>query len=466
MAAVAVLELHPDRLLPPDTAIRPIARRLYELVAELPVVSPHGHVDAALLADDQPFANPAALLVTPDHYVTRLLHASGVPLSELGANAEPRHVWRRLCGHWEVFRGTATRQWLEAELVQVFGVGQRPSAENADALYDQLCARLAAPEFRPRALYHRMGVEVLATTDDPASDLAAHIVLRDDPTWDGRLVPTFRPDAYLEVRSPGWDRRLGALGEAAGVDIDGYETFLDALARRRATFVAMGATATDHGHLDAGTEPLDPAVARRLFSLALDGTIDEASALALRRHLVFEMAAMAADDGLVMAIHPGVLRGHHRPTTAAFGPDTGHDIPVAVELTRSLRPLLERFGTSGRFRLVVFSTDETIWSRELAPLAGFYPNLYIGAPWWFLDAPDAMARFRAAVTETAGFSRSAGFVDDTRALCSIAVRHDVARRVDCGYLSRLVAEHRLDEDEAAQVALDLAGAQARRVFRL
>ena len=375
-------------------------------------------------------------------------------------------MWRRLCEHWTVFRGTATRQWLEAELVEVFGVGQRPDAANADDLFDEVAARLAEPEFLPRALYARMGVDVLATTDDPSSDLSDHVRLRHDPTWAGRVVPTFRPDAYLEADRPDWPRRVSALAAAADIDIAGYHAFVAALRQRRAAFAALGATATDHGHLDAGTEPLGQADARRLFDAALGARITPDQAVALRRHLVFEMAAMAADDGLVMAIHPGVLRGHHHLTGTTFGPDTGHDIPVAVELTRSLRPLLDRFGTSSRFRLVVFSTDETVWSRELAPLAGFYPTLYLGAPWWFLDAPDAMARFRSAVTETAGFSRSAGFVDDTRAFCSIGVRHDVARRVDCGYLARLVAEHRLDEDEAAEVALDLAGPQARRVFRL
>ena len=146
-------------------------------------------------------------------------------------------------------------------------------------------------------------------------------------------------------------------------------------------------------------------------------------------------------------------RNHHRPTYERFGPDTGHDIPIRVEFTDGLRPLLERFGTHPGFHLVAFTVDETVWSRELAPLAGFYPSVYVGVPWWFLDAPDAIRRFRAAVTETAGFSRTSGFVDDTRAFCSIPARHDMSRRVDAGVLARLVAEHRLDEDEAVETAM-------------
>jgi glucuronate isomerase len=186
----------------------------------------------------------------------------------------------------------------------------------------------------------------------------------------------------------------------------------------------------------------------------------------LRRHLLLEMARMSCDDGLVMTLHPGVRRGHHGPTTAAFGPDTGNDIPIRAEFTDALRPLLERYGTHPGFHLVVFTVDETVFSRELAPLAGFYPTLYVGVPWWFLDAPEAIRRFRAAVTETAGFSRTSGFVDDTRAFCSIPARHDMSRRIDAGWLSQLVAEHRLDEDEAADTALDLVSGRPREVFKL
>ena len=470
--AAPALRLHPDRLLPPEPGVRAIARRLYAVVRDLPILSPHGHVDPRLLLDDEPFADPASLLVTPDHYVTRLLHASGVPLDALGvgrgqlAEAEAREVWRLLCSHWDVYRGTPVRYWLEAELAEIFEVSVRPSAQTADAIYDQVADRLAKDGYRPRALYDRFRIQVLATTDDPADDLSAHAALAADPTWPGRVVPTFRPDRYLEPAQPGWAEAVARLGEAAGIDTGDYAGFVGALEARRRHFIEHGAVSADHSHLDVRTDPLEPSEAARIYRAALAGEATEGEATALRRHLLLEMARMSCDDGLVMTLHPGVRRGHHGPTTAAFGPDTGNDIPVPVEFTDALRPLLERYGTHPNLHLVVFTVDETVFSRELAPLAGFYPAVYVGVPWWFLDAPEATRRFRAAVTETAGFSRTSGFVDDTRAFCSIPARHDMSRRIDAGWLAQLVAEHRLDEDEATETALDLVTGRPREVFKL
>jgi glucuronate isomerase len=473
MATTApALRLHPDRLLPPEPGVRAIARRLYEVVRDLPVLSPHGHVDPRLLLDDEPFADPASLLVTPDHYVTRLLHASGVPLDALGvgrgqlAEAEAREVWRQLCSHWDAYRGTPVRYWLEAELAEIFEVSVRPSAETADAIYDQVADRLAKDGYRPRALYDRFRIRVLATTDDPCDDLSAHAALAADPTWSGRVIPTFRPDRYLEPAQPGWREAVARLGEAAEVDAGDYAGFVGAMETRRRYFIEHGAVSADHSHVDVRTDPLDPTEAARIFRAALAGEATEAEAVAFRRHMLCEMARMSCDDGLVMTLHPGVRRGHHGPTAAAFGPDTGHDIPLRVEFTDALRPLLERYGTHPNLHLVVFTLDETVFSRELAPLAGFYPTVYVGVPWWFLDAPDATRRFRAAVTETAGFSRTSGFVDDTRAYCSIPARHDMSRRIDAGWLAQLVAEHRLDEDEATETALDLVTGRPREVFKL
>ncbi len=469
------LELHPDRLLPADPDTRAVARRLYAEVAALPIISPHGHVDARVLADDVPFGNPAELFVTPDHYVTRLLHASGVPLQDLGVLdreapagapiAEPRAVWREFCRHWSVFRGTPVRAWMEAELVDVFGITTVPSAESSDALYDELQEKLAAPAFRPRALYERFNLEVLATTDDPASDLAAHQQLAKDDSWSGRVVPTFRPDRYLtlDADSPA---ALRDLATSSGIDTSTYDGYIRALESRRAYFAANGGTASDHGVFDARTESLSAGEANRLFDRLAAGFAEEDELHTFRRHMLVEMARMAADDGLVMQLHPGVLRNHHQPTFRRFGPDNGHDIPVATEYTAALQPLLDRFGTDPNFRLVLFTVDEDAFSREIAPLAGFYPSVYVGAPWWFLDTPDAMRRFREAVTDSAGFSRTAGFVDDTRAFCSIPARHDTARRIDCGFLARLVIEHRLPEEEAAETAYDLAYALPKKVFRL
>jgi len=470
---VTTIDLDPDRLLPSEPSQRDVARRLYQGVRGLPIVSPHGHVDPLLLLENAPFDNPASLFVTPDHYVTRMLHAQGVPLDALGIPrrggdggvAGPREVWRALCQHWDAFRGTPSRHWIEAELVEVFEVPIRPSAADADLLYDRLIERFALPECRPRALFQRFGVEVLATTDEPCSDLAAHRGLAQDPSWSGRVVPTFRPDGLLDPSLPGWPARLDELGRAAGVDTRRYPGYREALADRRRYFREHGATATDHGPPDPLTVLLSHEHAERLFVQALQGLATPDELRAFRGHMLCEMARMSCDDGLVMQLHPGVLRNHHPPTLRDFGTDRGADIPVAVEFTRSLRPLLERYGDHPNLRIVLFTLDETTWSRELAPLAGFYPSVYLGAPWWFLDTPDAMLRFREAVTDTAGFAKTSGFVDDTRAFCSIPARHDTARRVDCAFLSRLVVEHRLDEEEAAETAADLAYQLPRRVFR-
>ena len=465
------LRLHPDRLLPVDPDRRAIARRLLDTVSGMPLLSPHGHVDAGMLLADEPFRDPLDLLVTPDHYVTRLLHASGVDLRRLGVGTEldeaaARAGWREVCARWQVFAGTPVALWLTAELVELFGVQTRPSAETADAIWETVAAQLATDEFRPRALLARFGVEVLATTDDPASDLAAHRALAADPGVGTRVLPTFRPDRYLDPGRPGWADDVDRLGEAAGVDTGHYAGFVEALERRRGAFAAAGATAADHGPRDAGTASLTLEQATRVFRDARAGRHTTSDAVALSRHLLCEMGRMSSEDGLTMAVHPGVLRNHHRPTSAALGVDTGHDIPVRVEYTEALRPLLERYGTSPRLRLVLFTVDESAWSRELAPLAGFYPAVHLGAPWWYLDAPDAIRRARAAVTETAGISRLAGFVDDTRALCSIPARHDMARRLDAGWLAGLVAEHRLEEDEAFAAMTALVDEQPRRVWGL
>jgi glucuronate isomerase len=466
------LELHPDRLFPVDPGVRTIARRLYAAVRDEPVISPHGHIDPRLLLDDEPFPDPATLLVTPDHYVTRLLHADGVELDAIGVGRGPlsedaaRRVWRLLCEHWSVFRGTPVRFWLEAELAEIFHVTLRPSARTADAIYEQVAALLADDGYRPRALYDRFRISVLSTTDDPCDDLSSHAALREDPTWSGRVIPTFRPDRYLDPARPDWAVAVARLGEVAGVDTGDYAGYLRALEERRRYFIDHGATSADHSHVDVRTDPLESGDAARIYRMALAGEATGDESLAFRRHMLLEMARMSCDDGLVMTLHPGVRRDHHTPTATRFGPDAGDDIPIRVEFTDALRPLLERFGTHPDFHLVVFTVDETAWSRELAPLAGFYPSLYVGVPWWFLDAPDALRRFQAAVTETAGFARVSGFVDDTRAFCSIPARHDMFRRVEAGVLARLVAEHRLDEDEAVETALDLVTGRPAAVFKL
>ncbi|GAA4967059.1 glucuronate isomerase [Kineococcus glutinatus] len=456
------LVLDDDRILPTEPATRSLARELYAAVRDLPVISMHGHVDAALLARDEPFSDPAQLLVVPDHYVTRMLVSQGVRLEDLGVprldggpvERDPRAIWRRFCAGWHLFRGTPSRLWLEQELHDVFGVRVQPSAETADELYDQIAGCIARPEFRPRALFDRFGIEVLATTDSPLSELADHAAIRASG-WGGTVVPTFRPDALVHVDRPQWKSDVEQLAEVSGVPTATYAGFLDALRQRREHFARAGAMATDHGHVSADSTPLERADAERVYRDALNGTADPAAARAFAAHMLFEMARMSSEDGLVMQIHPGVVRDHDPAVHEQFGPDRGFDIPAAVDFVRGLHPLLAAFGRHPRFRCVLFTIDETTYSRELAPLAGVYPGVRLGVPWWFLDSPMAMRRFREATTETAGFYNGAGFVDDTRAFASIPARHDVSRRVDAGFLAELVARGQLGLDEALETVVDL-----------
>lgn len=466
------LELHPDRLFPPDPATRDVARRLYGEVAELPIISPHSHVPPEWIAEDIPFTDPTALLLTPDHYVLRLLHASGLDLGMFGRGRErlntdeSRTAFRALCSHWHVFRGTPMRYWLEDQFASIFGVTVRPSAETADEIYDTIQAWIDAPSSRPRALMDSFDITVLATTDDPLDDLHNHEAIRADETFTRRVVPTFRPDRFLEPFRPDWNDLVDQLGEVSGCDVDSYAGYLAALENRRAYFKERGAVSTDHSHVDLGTLVLSAAEGERLFADARSDRLDEEECKVLRRAMVTEMARMACDDGLTMTLHPAVYRNHHLPTFKKYGPDVGADLPKSVEATRALQPMLSAYGTHPNFKVVLFTMDETIFSRELAPLAGFYPSVYIGVPWWFLDAPDAIRRFRRSATEAAGFTRGSGFIDDTRAFCSIPARHDMSRRIDAGYLAELVVEHRLNEDEAADTMRVLVADAPRHVFNL
>jgi len=461
--AHAAWTLHPDRALPSDPTIRPLAREILDQTRALPIVSMHGHVDAGLLARDEPFADPATLLVVPDHYLVRMLVSQGVPHDALGVprrdgvpvETDPREIWRTFASRWHLFRGTPTRYWMEHVLVEVLGVEEKPSAASADRVYDHLVDRLAQEAYRPRALFERFDIEILATTDAATSTLPDHAALAAEG-WGERVVPTFRPDALLHVDRPTWRDDVVLLGEVTGSSIHGYRDLVAALEERRRAFVRAGARATDHGHVAADATPLSDSVAERIVADALRGSVRPEDAEAFAGHMLFEMARMSTEDGLVMQLHPGVLRDHDPGVLAARGPDVGYDIPLPTEYVRALRPVLETFGHHPNLRLVLFTVDEDTFSRELAPLAGVYPAVRLGAPWWFLDTPDGMRRYREAVTDTAGFYNTTGFVDDTRAFCSIPARHDLARRVDAGFLARLVAEHRLDLDEAVETAVDLA----------
>ncbi|WP_434739907.1 glucuronate isomerase [Micromonospora sp. SH-82] len=465
-----------DLLLPADPGLRTLARRLHALAAEQPIISPHGHVDPALLAEDQPFPDPAQLLIVPDHYLTRMLLSQGVPPSRLGVptvdgspvETDGRTIWRLFAQHWHLFRGTPSRLWLEQTFRDVFGVHTPLSPATADEVYDALAARLGEPEFRPRALFERFGIEVLATTESPLDDLGRHAKLAADG-WGGpggRVITTFRPDNVVDMEFDGWAANVDRLAEVSGEDTGTYQGYLLALRRRREAFVAAGATSSDHGHPTARTLALSEAEATQLYDRGRRGEADAADAEAFRAHMLVEFARMSLDDGLVMQLHPGSVRNHNRWLYARHGRDVGGDIPQATEYLHALTPLLDAHGNDPRLRVVVYTLDEYTFTRELAPLAGGYAALYLGAPWWFLDSPEVLRRFRESVTETAGFYNTAGFVDDTRAFCSIPVRHDVARRVDAGFLARLVAEHRLGEDEAAETIVDLAYRLPRKVFKI
>jgi len=228
----------------------------------------------------------------------------------------------------------------------------------------------------------------------------------------------------------------------------------------------MGATSTDHGHPTARTADLSPAEAEALFARVIKGQRSTADAELFRAQMLTEMAGMSVEDGLVMQIHPGAFRNHNPALFEQFGRDKGADIPMQTGYVRELRPLLSRYGNNRDLTIIVFTLDETAYARELAPLSGHYPALKLGPAWWFHDSPEGMRRFRAQMTETAGFYNTVGFNDDTRAFLSIPARHDVARRIDCGFLAQLVVEHRIEEWEAAELAVDLSYNLAKAAYKL
>jgi len=466
------LVLHPDRLFPLDPNVRAIARELYASVRSLPILSPHGHTDPEWFARNEPFGNATELLLAPDHYLFRMLYSQGIDLARLGvaarrgpSSADPREAWRLFASHFYLFRGTPSALWLNHVFKEVFGLEVVLDAASADAYFDAIGAALRTDAFRPRALFERFNIEVLATTESPLDPLEAHRQIRESG-WPGRIITTYRPDAVVDPEHEHFGAALAEFGVLTGEDVFSWAGYLRAHRVRRAVFAKAGATATDHGHPTARTADLDSKACQRLFGRVIAGQASAEEAELFRAQMLFEMAQMSLDDGLVMQIHPGAFRNHNRGLFEEYGRDKGGDIPCATEYVRALKPLLDRFGNDRRLALILFTLDETAYSRELAPLAGHYPCLKLGPAWWFHDSPEGMLRFREHTTETAGFYNTVGFNDDTRAFLSIPARHDVARRVDCAFLARLVAEHRLDVDEAAEVASDLAYRLPKRAYRL
>ena len=468
------LVLHPDRLFPVEETVRTIARRLYAHVADLPIVSPHGHTDPRWFADNTAFADAAQLLLQPDHYVLRMLYSQGVPLERLGiapvdgsaaALADPRSAWRVFAENYHLFRGTPSRLWLDWVFGELFGITVRLDGQTADFYFDHIGERLAAAEFRPRALYDRLNIEVLTTTESPLDRLEHHATIRASG-WPGRVITAFRPDPVVDPEYEGFVDNLAALSVLTGEDCFSYIGYLDALRQRRAAFAAAGATSTDHGHPTAATADLPQDEAVALFAVVAAGNASAAQAELFRAHMLTVMAGMSIDDGLVMQLHPGSFRNHNASLFQRFGRDKGADIPTRTDYVYGLHPLLNRFGNDPRLTLIVFTLDESTYARELAPLAGHYPALRLGPAWWFHDSPEGMRRFRHRMTETAGFYNCVGFNDDTRAFLSIPARHDMARRIDCAVLADLVAQHQLDEDEASELAVDLAYRFAKQAYRL
>ncbi len=468
-------ELHEDRNFDPDPTVRRHARALYDHTRALPIVSPHGHVDPAILASNDAFQDPSSLIITPDHYILRMLYSRDVPLESLGvapidgkapsAESDPRKIWQTFADHWRLFRGTPTRAWLEYELREVFGIQHELDSVSAPQVYDAIVERLRSPEFRPRALFKRFNIEVLATTDAASDTLEHHKALR-AVKLGGRVIPTFRPDALFRIAAPGWSAELARFERVSGGAIGSYAELMRAVARRRADFKAMGATATDHAVAVPRTERLKEAEAERLFAKARERVANAEDQARFEAHQLMEMARLSVEDGLVMQLHAGASRDHNEIVHRRFGADRGGDIPAATEFTRNLRPLLNAYGNDARLHLIVFTLDESTYSRELAPLAGHYPAMLLGAPWWFHDSIEGITRFRRRTTEIAGIENTAGFTDDTRAFCSIPARHDLARRVDANYLGGLVARHVIDIADAREMSKALAYDLAKRAYRL
>jgi glucuronate isomerase len=465
--------LHEDRLFPAEPTMRAIARRLYAPIRDLPIVSPHGHTDPRWFAENKPFPDPATLFVKPDHYIFRMLYSQGVRLEDLGiarkdggeVESDPRKIWRLFASHWHLFRGTPTRLWFEHAASTIFGIEQRLSPANADAIYDQIAEKLAQPEFLPRALFERFNIEAIATTEGALDDLRWHDMIRASG-WAGKVVTAYRPDGVVDPEFEGFAGNLDQFGELTGENVQSWSGYLAAHRQRRDYFRQRGATSSDHGHASARTANLSKSECEALFAKVVAGKASAEDADLFRGQMLTEMAKMSLDDGLVLQIHPGSFRNHNPQLFAQFGRDMGADIPRQTDYVAALKPLLDAVGNEPGLTVIAFTLDETSYSRELAPLAGHYPALKLGPGWWFLDAPEAMLRFRELTTETAGFYNTVGFNDDTRAYLSIPARHDVARRIDCHYLAKLVAEHRLDEDEAVQVAHDLAYRLAKEAYRL
>ena len=470
---MAKFNLHPERFFDSNPEVRNLAGKIYRTTQDMPIISPHGHVDPWLFADNQPFPDPAELFLIPDHYLYRMLYSQGIRLQALGiptrdgaaVETDRRKIWQTFAEHYYLFAGTPSRVWLNHEFAVVFGIEETLTADSAQRIYDHILEKLQTPDYLPRALFDRFNIEVLTTTDGAADTLEPHRLIRQSG-WRGRVIPCFRPDAVINIHAGAWRSEIERLEKVCGFGIDSFQHYIQALEQRRLFFRENGAVSTDQGIFSPYTHELSAREAEALFQKALQGTATEADAAAFTAHMVMEMARMSIEDGLVMQLHPGALRNHNQAVFDQFGADKGCDIPVMTEYTHNLRELLNKYGNDPRLTLVLFTLDESVYARELAPLAGHYPAVRLGASWWFHDSMEGMRRYRRMVTETAGFYNTVGFTDDTRAFPSIPARHDLSRRMDAEFLADLTARHIIDLDEAITLGRELAYGLAKKNYKL
>lgn len=466
------LILNPERFFSPDPAVRTLAVRLYESITPLPIISPHGHVNPALFSDPKAtFGSPADLFIIPDHYITRMLYSQGIPLEALGVprldggevEQDHRKIWRTFCENFHLFRGTPSGVWTSQELVEVFNIHVKPSATTADEIYNEISEKLTKPEFSPRALFKSFNIEILCTTDSPSDTLKHHKIIQASD-WKAKIIPTFRPDAVVNLDTPDWRKNILALEQVCGFEINNYAYFIRALEKRRAYFKECGAKATDHASISPLAEELSKSEADTIFQRALRGETTAEDAARFTAHMLLEMAHMSIEDGLVMQLHPGNFKNYNQTIFQKFGQDKGVDIPVQTEYTRNLHSLLNKYGNDKRLTLILFTLDETTYSRELATLAGHYPTLKLGPPWWFHDSVNGIARYFNQVMETAGLYNTAGFNDDTRAFCSIPARHDVWRRLSANWVAGLIARHMVDMADGLDMMQELAAGLTKRAY--
>ncbi|MBE0578220.1 glucuronate isomerase [Devosia sp.] len=464
--------LHPDRLFPASEPARSIARELYPEVRDLPLICPHGHTDPAWFAGNTRFSDPAALFLTPDHYVLRMLRSRGLSYDDLGVPrkdgkpvAEGRAAWRLFAANYHLFAGTPSKTWIDHSLDWAFGIKDELSPETADAIYDTIDAAIATPELLPRAILDKARVEVIATTEFALDTLPHHQAMEADG-YLGRVRTTYRPDDVTNPERAGFLDRLHQFGALAGENIATWSGIINAHRNRREYFRRFGAVATDHGVPTAQTADLAPVEKQALLDTILRGQYSPDDADLFRAQMMTEMALLAVEDGMVMQIHAGARRNTDAGLLAERGTDLGGDIPSRVNYVDGLLPLLNRCGNEPNFRLIAFTLDESNYARELAPMAGFWPALMIGPPWWFHDSPQGIRRYLDQVVETAGFYNLAGFNDDTRALLSIPARHDVWRREVCGFLGLWVGENRITKSTARDIARLLSYQGAKDAYKI